>query len=354
MVANTADFTTVWTDRTVNKLRRNSLFLNLGNRSSESALQDNERYGIRDNTITVTQTTRSRDGGTGALPELTAAAADSGDVEWFHIGLVDSHVFTTREDQRNIPRMRGIDLASMREEMTRQAQLWVDDVIAREFLKGTIGTTQNGTTITPVPPATTAGTVTGGVTVSRTTGRLTGGNNSQENATADSLIAWLEQVNLDLAILNARPNVGSMDMLTASVVMPVPLLFILSQRLRELYQNTDRIVLDGLTQETRVFGGSAWRGMFDGVTNLYVTNAPSLYPSANTGAGAAASNLFRALALVERNTFDAALLTYPARTSPPSGTSAKWYLQQEMEVGFGIVNGNSRGVHKAFTLPASS
>ena len=364
MPTDTNEFTAVWTDRTVNEARGNSLMLNFGNRRSEATLQANETYYIRVNEFDVQQETRQRgSSGTGALGDLTEASVDAGSVEWFGIQLVNSRVFKARADQRDLPRMRGVDIAAIRNEMVRDIATWTDQQIIGQYIAGTIGVDNQGASITAVPPTTVElPDQSDAVSINRNTHRLVGGNQNNRDAWADALIDWLEQAILDMGAEDWTGPQADGTTLTPACVMPASFLYAIEQRIIARGRDvSESLMLQGFDRPPNVFS-AAWRGRYRGQIDIFVTNrrqsasgqANGFVPVANTGAGGAARNLYRAFLFVPQNTFDSALITYPAQTTPPSGTSAKWWLQQELEVGYGTVNGDNRGFYRQVTARASS
>lgn len=332
-----SDFTEVWTSRVINRLRRNSLAYLLCNRSSEALVQSNQRYYIANPEVTVTKGQRNRDGSTGALADIKALGADSGSLEWLAINVLDNQHFQTQIDQRDLSYVSPVTLGSMQAEMISEMTLWLDDRLW-EYFKAQVGA-----------GGTTAMTDTGSVTFNHDTGKLAGGNTSQQRNAIQSFVDWIDDINLALGMKNARPNIGTRDTINAAVVMPVPFHKALRDYLLATYQSTDQIVIEQLTNEASIFGGF-YAGSLFGVP-LFVTNPSELLASDATSSSA--TSLFRCFALAPGNTADAATATYPMAASAPSGTSAKYSFQQEIEVWAGIVNPDTRGLFRQFTAKAS-
>jgi len=330
-------FKEVWTGRVVNRLRANALAYLLGNRSNEATVQNNLNYRVANPSVTVTTGSRDRKSSDGSLADISALSADSGSLEWLTINVLANQHFQTQIDQRDVNYVTPITLGSMQTEMVNEMVDWLDNEIWK-YLKGQVGASN-----------TTAGVVAGGVTINRTTGRLTGGSKTQQLATGNSIAEWVEDMQLSLGVKNARPNVGAQDLLSGVAVMTVPMHFALRDWLINKFGTTDQIVVEQLTTEASIFGG-VYRGSLFGVPIL-VTNASELY--AQDATADTATELFRAFALIPGNTFDNAVATYPMGISTPSGDSVKYKFQQELEVWAGIVNPDSRGLFRQFTLPAS-
>ena len=62
-------FKTLWTERTVADLRRNTLFYAFGNNTGEADLRTYGEYKINDPTFNVTAAARNRNAATGALSD---------------------------------------------------------------------------------------------------------------------------------------------------------------------------------------------------------------------------------------------------------------------------------------------
>lgn len=377
MAVDTREFTTAWTNRTINQSRGNSVFLNFGNRRSEQELQQHDKYMIRSNEFTIEEETRSRapltsPAGGGALADMTAVTADGGGVDWFGIKLTGSRLFKTREDQRNIRRMSGVDLGSLRQAMVLKMTAWTDRAMIAQLLLGTIGVDNRDQVLTAVPPTTTAlpATSSNNVGIDISTHQLKGGNDAAREAWGNAFIAWLDQVVLDLGAEDWTGPQATGDTLRPVVVMPAAMLYALEQRVEDKYKSiSERIAVAGYTAPVSVGFAGKWKGRWRGEIDIYVSNRKQLTARDGTTAGSAdglvpiagwdntdaasrrasVNSVYRALMFVPSNTYDSALLTYPARMSPPDGTSAKWRLQQEIEVGFGVVNGDQRGIYRQLT-----
>ena len=315
--------------------RRASLFRALGNSSSEALVQSNSAYRIADPDVTVTREERTRGAG-GALDDITPLAEDSASLTWLTINVIGSQVFKTQIDQRDVNYINPITIGSLRTAMTQDMVLWRDELISASLVRDV--------TRTVALPAS------GGATVSRSTGKLTGGNNSQRNDLADAAIDWFGDQARLLGIKNARPVLADGDILSPAVVMTSPLFQMIEDRFLALYGSTTQITITPPDQRPALFNRGEYRGEIRGLPVL-VTNNPSIYPQDATSD--VATELWRMLLLTPNNTFDVATATYPARTSEPTGDSAKYKLQQELEVWYGIVNPDTRGAFAQVTLPAS-
>ena len=334
--APTTAFKDAFTNRVVNVAGANALGYLMGNRSGEATVRSNRRYRVANPEVTVTKGSRNRDGSTGALADITTLSDDSGSLTWLNIDVLDNQHFKTQIDQRDVNYMSPITLDAIQAEMTREATTWLDDRVW-QFVKASVlsaDTEANADT---------------NCTIDRNTGKVTGGNANQKQSYREVVFDWINDLQLALAMKSFRPALGTRDILDVAVVLTPAMHRMLQDFLLNEYKNTDQIVIEQLTGEAALFGGF-YQGTLKGVP-IFTTTSTEL--TAQDDTATKAGELFRAFAFIPGNTWDNAVAAYPMGHSEPSGDSAKFKFQQELELWAGVVNPESRGLFRQLTMKAS-
>lgn len=351
-----------FTDRNLNQARSNSLFYNFGNRASESLLETNERYSIPNPSTTVFHGQRDR-AANGALADFHDYDTDSASLTWLDVTLTGNHNVGFQIDQRDVRGGRIVPdiMRRLRADMVDEMRLWIDRHVITQLL--TASTTEL---------VTTASTDTSNALYDISSRRIAG-NAAQRKALAQQLIAWMEDAIFDLGEKDFRPGVGIGQQLAGAFVGTVHHHKLIEDYLLDEYGNTDLIVLEQLRNEAAVFGGT-YRGSWKGVLPIFSTAARTVNQTvdddgtsttqvqrgltpiaawANTNAGTQA-NLLRAFIFVPNNTWDNAVVSYPAQIDGPDAKSAKYVGRQEIEAAVKVINGNDRGEFKQFTIRAQA
>jgi len=327
------DFMTLWTNRTVADLRRNAVLYALGNNSGEGDLAKFGEYKVAKPQYSTGEYARDRDASTGALSDF-AKEYQEPSVDFITVKPDMNRNFSQALDQRDAGRVTSINLAGMRKDMLRSMRLWVDDNVAAK-------------TIANIKSAnTTAGVVTGGVTVSRGSGKLAGGSAANQQATRASFVDWIDDLEIKLATLNASSGISDGDAYELVVVMPPSFFRLIREWLLAKYASIDLIVMDNLRSSKAVLGGPAYRGsLFN--RPIVTTGSTKLTAQANNQL-----NRAFAVAVGANSSYDTALVSYGGlKYNSPDATSAKHRLRMEVELAYQIIEPDSL---YQFTLPASN
>lgn len=350
-----------WTDRVVNRARQNSTFYQGGNRESEDLVQSASKYKVANPTINVTGQERKRSstsGSEGALADMTRPTEDAASITYLDIEVVGSQLFPVSIDQRDLPYFGPVTLGSLRDEIVYESGRWVD----RTIITHLIGDSSL---------VTAASSDTANALFDISANRIAG-NDAQVQALGKQLLDWMDDAVLHLGANDFVPEVagaGGDVFNRARATMTVWHWDAIRRYLLDTYDAIPEIVLRNLRTVGGIIG-AGYRGTYRDAIDIVVSNSKSgptstvsskvgsaevgLVPRAATDTGHGASNLLRAFLTIPENSYDAALVTYPMAESEPSGTSAKYWMQQELELWAGVVNPDARGLFRQFTITAQA
>ena len=336
------DFKTLWTERTVADLRRNTLFYALGNNSGEADLRTYGEYKINDPTYNVTKTARNRNSSSGLLSDFGTTFSEPS-LDFVTVKPQYNQNFATGLDQRDADRITALNIDSMRQDMLRQMRTWVDDTVSSAILGdfGETGGPPDANKTTAAGSFIGANAPTNNVAISRATGLPKAAGTGDVAAFTKSYFDWIKSLELKLALLNASPAIADGDSYDLVVVQCPQLYSMLYEYILDTYKNLDVLIREMLPQAMSILNGPQYQGTLFS-RRLYTSGSTGLAAQGNTASGN--TNGFRAYAIAvgEKASYDAALIDIGGvKYNPPDANSAKHKLRMEIELAYKTVEPNS-------------